>query len=132
METSWKTTMSKGSIIASQLRYILMHLRSCMYAVIKGLSTYRHVVKCTYLIQGTFQNEPNKTEWRCLIYGLQQNVTNYKGISLLYCPNTGTETMECYKMDYKLIYSPTIRNVLIRYFNWISAFCFFLVFSLPV
>ena len=103
METSWKTTMSKGSIIASQLRYFLIHLRSCMYAVIKGLPIYQHVVKFTYLIQGTFQNERNKMEWTCLIYGLQQNVTNYKGISLLYCPNTGTETMECYKMDYKLI-----------------------------
>ena len=41
---------------------------------LKGLSIYRHVAKCRDLILGMSRNVQSTTEWRCLIYGLQQNV----------------------------------------------------------
>ena len=41
---------------------------------------YRDVAKCRYLIQGMSRNVHSVTKWRCLIHGLQQNVTKYDGI----------------------------------------------------
>ena len=52
-----------------------------------GLSIYQHVAKFRYRIQGMSQNVQSITEWRCLIKGLQQNVTKYNRILLLYSPN---------------------------------------------
>ena len=54
---------------------------------LKGLSIYRHLGKCMYLIQRMSRNVQSKTEWRCLIYGLQQmlqNITEFSIFILLF------------------------------------------------
>ena len=69
----------KQNIVTSHRHYIPTYFHSFLFAVIKGLSIYRHVAKCS-LIQEMSQNLLSITEWRCRIYGLQQNVTKYNGI----------------------------------------------------
>ena len=80
METS-KWTLSKKIILASHRHYLPTCIRSCSYAVTKSMSIYRHETNdCRCLIQGMLRNVKNITEWRCQIYGLQQNVIKYNGI----------------------------------------------------
>ena len=60
------------------------------------------------------------TECRCLIYGMQENVTKYNGIKLPYSPNVTdikAATSEYYEMIYKVIWAPTFRNILIHFVN---------------
>ena len=60
-----------------------------------------------------------------------QSITKFSSFIHQVLRNT-EEIRECYKMIYRLIQSLSFRTVLIHFVNWISGFCYFPVFSIPI